>query len=191
MMNQRLEILVEESSMEQFLNGLLPRILPEGFALNENCFVYPHEGKSDLQKRLPKRVRAYQHYPNPVYLMVVQDQDSHNCLDLKHQQIKLIEQESVETRYIVRIACRELENWFLGDLHTLEKLYPKSKATKYRHKAKFRNTDKVGGAHELQKIIRTFSKLKLAREMGSEIRTQENSSVSFHHFQKGLQKLLS
>lgn len=190
-MSKRLEILVEEKSMEQFLKGFLPRVLPAGFSLNENCFVYPHEGKSDLQKRLPKRVRAYQNYPNPVYLMVVQDQDSHNCVDLKRQLIKLIEQESINIHFMVRIACRELENWFLGDLYTLEKLYPKSKATKYTHKAKFRDADKVGGAYELEKIIRTFSKLNLARQMGSEIRTEENRSVSFHHFHQGILKLLS
>lgn len=49
-MNKRMEILVEDYSMEVFLKGLLPRILPEDFELGRNCFIYPHEGKSDLKK---------------------------------------------------------------------------------------------------------------------------------------------
>ena len=39
----RLEILTEEHSMKAFLDGLLPRILPPGYRIGENCFVRPHK----------------------------------------------------------------------------------------------------------------------------------------------------
>ena len=55
MNERRLEILTEELSMRYFLEGLLPKILPEEFELDINCFVYHHQGKTDLQKRLPNK----------------------------------------------------------------------------------------------------------------------------------------
>lgn len=69
-MNQRIEILVEELSMQVFLNGLLPRILPPAFGPGVNCFVYAIEGKQDLLRRLPKRLQAYRNYPEEVLPVV-------------------------------------------------------------------------------------------------------------------------
>ena len=188
---RRLEILVEEPSMELFLQGLLPRILPDGFVLNENCFVYPHEGKDHLQKRLPNRVRAYQNYPEEVLLMVVQDQDSHDCVLLKSKLIDIVEQQNVQLPYLIRIACRELENWYLGDFQAIENIYPNSQASKLSNKAKYRNVDKVHGADELKKIIQSLSKSSLARNLGGLIAIDKNRSVSFQHFYFGIKKLLS
>ena len=42
---ERVEILVEEPSMQVFLRGLLPIVLPEGFALDFNCFIRPHQAQ--------------------------------------------------------------------------------------------------------------------------------------------------
>ena len=49
----RIEILVEEPSMKEFLNILLPKILDNDWILNENYFIRSFEGKSDLQKNIP------------------------------------------------------------------------------------------------------------------------------------------
>ena len=40
---------LEERSMKELLDGILPRILPEGVAFQ----TIPHQGKSDLAKSLP------------------------------------------------------------------------------------------------------------------------------------------
>ena len=51
---QRLEFLVEEPSMEAFLRGLLPRLLPEGCAFEIRVF----RGKHDLMRQLEVRLRG-------------------------------------------------------------------------------------------------------------------------------------
>lgn len=189
-MNKRLEILVEEHSMEVFLKGLLPRILPVRFKVGENCFIYPHEGKSDLQNRLPKRVQAYKSYPEEVLLLVIQDQDSADCKVEKNKLVLLVEGANDKISYLVRIACRELENWYLGDLFAVEKLYPKSKASKLNRKAKFRDVDHIIGSHEMNKLSKEFAKISCARGMAPIIDIEENHSKSFNQFINGLYKFL-
>ncbi|NJN77574.1 MAG: hypothetical protein HC803_03985 [Saprospiraceae bacterium] len=53
------EILVEELSMKNVLDIILHQILPEGYVLGVNCFIRPHQGKSDLQKSIPIKVNAF------------------------------------------------------------------------------------------------------------------------------------
>jgi hypothetical protein len=191
MSSKRLEILTEEASMQFFLEGLLPYILPEDYQLNVNCFVYPHQGKSDLQKRLPKRIRAYQSYPEEVLVMVVHDQDSNNCIQLKNELLDCFNIANNDIKYVVRIACRELENWYLGDLAAIEKLYPKSKASKYSEKAKSRNPDKLQGSEEMKRLSADFTKINCAMRIAHLMDIGKNNSGSFNHFISGLRKLLA
>jgi len=51
----KLVFLLEERSMKEFLRGLLPRILPAGCEFQ----LIPHEGKSDLEKSIPRKLRAW------------------------------------------------------------------------------------------------------------------------------------
>jgi hypothetical protein len=55
----RVEILVEEPSMKEFLGILLPKILDDFWVLNSNFFIRSFEGKSDLQKNIPSKIKAY------------------------------------------------------------------------------------------------------------------------------------
>lgn len=55
----RLEFLVEERSMAEVLKVLLPRILPASWVLGENYFIRPHEGKSDLKRSIPKKLKGF------------------------------------------------------------------------------------------------------------------------------------
>lgn len=58
-MLKRIEILVEEPSMEAVLKELLPKILPAPWELGVNCFIRSHEGKSDLKKSIPKKMKVF------------------------------------------------------------------------------------------------------------------------------------
>lgn len=176
--------------MQVFLRGLLPKVLPEGFALDHNCFIRPHQGKSDLRKRLPATVRAYQYYPETVILIVVQDQDASDCVQLKSGLIELIQNHNNGLSFLVRIACRELENWYLGDLPAVEQVYPESKASKFQDKAKFRNPDLLNGADEIKKLSTNFSKTACARAIPHHLNLEANKSKSFRHFIAGTQRLL-
>lgn len=107
-----LEILTEEPSMELFLQGILPRILPSDYVLGENCFIRPHQGKSDLKRSISKKMRAYLKYGYPVKVLILHDQDSNDCIALKSDLVALAlaETHGNVLPYLVRIICRELEN---------------------------------------------------------------------------------
>jgi hypothetical protein len=121
---KHVEILVEESSMENFLRVLLPNILPDGYQVDVNCFIRAHQGKWHLQKEIPKKVKAYRHIKRPCKVIVIQDQNSSDCKKLKNSLIKLII-DNADIPFLVRIVCRELEAFYLGDMRAVEKVYPK------------------------------------------------------------------
>lgn len=175
--------------MEQFLRGILPRILVDPLVLDVNCFIRPHQGKQDLQKSLPNNLRAYRYYPENIRLLVIQDQDSADCQAVKAQLTDLIQQEYPVLRHKIRIACRELENWYLGDLQALETAYPQTKATKQERKAKFRNPGHLNGSQEMQKWLGQKAKMEWARRLGSRTDPNQNKSPSFQNFIRGLQAL--
>lgn len=185
----QLEILTEEPSMEYFLRGLLPRILPADYQLDVNCHIRTHQGKSDLQKSLLKKMAAYPRFPYPVKVLVVHDQDSNDCLVLKAGLCDMLVQEPT-IKSLVRIACKELENWYLGDFDGLQQVMSGVKTTKFKQKAIYRNPDNVFGAFELQKISPGFSKAQMAKAIGPIINITGNTSSSFKHFITGLHKLL-
>ncbi|MCF8370702.1 MAG: DUF4276 family protein [Bacteroidales bacterium] len=184
-----IEILAEEPSMENFLRVILPVILPEDYQLDVNCFIHPHEGKNHLKKSIPRKLRAYQRSGYPVKVLIIHDQDSNDCLRLKNE-FDVICQSNITIPYLIRIACRELENWYLGDFQSIEKVYPEIKASKYENKAKFRNPDNVSGSHELELMTKNFTKSFASREIPKYMDIQNNKSKSFNHFITGLEKLV-
>lgn len=104
----RIEFLLEESSMENVLTEILPKILPKGFILNENYFLRPHQGKSDLRKSIPNKVKAFSNSHEQVKIVIVHDQDSNDCVELKSQIRELCNQ-SGSCPTLIRIVCKELE----------------------------------------------------------------------------------
>jgi len=185
-----IEILTEEVSMEIFLRGLLPKILPNNYALDENCFIRPHEGKSDLRKSIPRKMKVYPHFGYPIKVVILHDQDSNDCKKLKAELVELTKNNS-ELPVLIRIACRELENWYLGDLEAIEKAFPESKASKQKNRSKFRNPDNLQGFDELRKIVNGCSQTGAAREIPPFMNIENNKSESFNQFLKGFEKLLS
>lgn len=79
----RVEFLLEESSMENFLSIILPKFLPRDIIINHNCFLRPHNGKSDLQKSIPKKVKVFSDYIIPTKIIILHDQDTSDCFNLK------------------------------------------------------------------------------------------------------------
>ncbi len=184
-----IEILTEEPSMANFLRVILPKILPEDYQLDINCFIRPHEGKSHLQKSIPKKMRAYSNYGHLVKVLIIHDQDSNDCIALKRELAGLCSGNAVPA--IIRIACRELENWYLGDMQAIERVYPDSKSRRLAAKAKYRNPDIVTGSEELQKMTKKFSKTHASREIPKYMDITNNNSKSFNQFVKGLEKLIA
>lgn len=187
--NERVEILVEEPSMEVVLRHLLPRILPLGYVLDENVFIRPHQGKQDLQRSIPRKVRVFSHFHQPAKLIIVHDQDSHDCMRLKAELRDLCQAHGT-CPVLIRIACRELENWYLGDPDALEQVYPAFKAETHRHKRMFRQPDSVQGADVLTRLIAGFQKGDCARRIGPFLAIDTNQSPSFQQLVAGIRAFL-
>ena len=111
----RIVFLLEDYSMKVLLDGLLPRLFPE---LSFLCV--PHEGKQDLEKSLPRKLRAWRE-PG-VRFVVVRDNDGADCRDLKSRLVALCASGGREDA-LVRIACQEVEAWYLGDPEALAAVY--------------------------------------------------------------------
>jgi hypothetical protein len=183
-----IEILTEEPSMEVFLRGILPNVLTKDYKIDVNCFIRAHRGKSDLKRSIPKKMRAYLHYGYPVKVLIIHDQDSNNCKQLKQELVELC---GTDIPFMVRIACRELENWYLGELPAIEKVYPETKASASVHKAKYRNPDLLNGADELKKMTSNFSKTYTAREISKYMDVHKNTSPSFNHTVNAIKNLIN
>ncbi|WP_008313064.1 hypothetical protein [Leptolyngbya sp. PCC 6406] len=77
-----LEVLVEEYSAEVALYNLLPKVLPEGVDFKIRSF----QGKADLIKKLPQRLKGYRSWiPSDWRILVLCDRDQEDCRELKRK----------------------------------------------------------------------------------------------------------
>lgn len=185
----RIEFLLEEQSMANFLEIILPKILPHGFVLNENCFLRPHRGKSDLQKSIPRKIKVFSRFHEQAKIVIIHDQDSSDCVSLKTELEQLCH-DNGDCPVLIRIACRELESWYLGDMDAIESVYHRFKADKYRNTAKFRNPDVCNPSDELAKIIPEFQQGYASKTIPKYMNISQNNSESFTQFVRGLSKFI-
>ncbi len=184
----RIEILTEEPSMQEVLVQILPKILSDKWVLGENYFIRAHEGKSDLKKSIPRKIKVFSNFHEPAGIVILQDQDSADCKLLKQELLSLCQQNG-NCAVLVRIVCRELESWYLGDMTAIERAYPKFKATPYKKKSKFREPDLLNNAaQELSKILPDFQKISAAKAISPYLDVNENNnrSESFRQFVSGI-----
>lgn len=173
--------LLEEKSMKTLLDIILPKIIPSSI---DFCTI-PHSGKSDLQSSIPKKLRAWSE-PD-VKFVIVQDQDSEDCIKLKNNLLNLCE--PTGRNFLVRIACKELESWYFGDLKAVSKAYNKD-LEKLKTKSKFRIPDKIENPKdELRKLIPAHQQIMGAKLIGPFMDIEQNTSHSFCCFVSGIKKI--
>ena len=187
---KRIEILVEEKSMEELLSIFLPRVLSSEWRLGDNYFIRAFEGKTDLQKSLPKKIKAFSHWHEPIGIIILQDQDSADCKILKSKLEKIIT-DNGNPPHLIRIVCKELESWYLGDLEAIKKAYPNFKLETYQQKAKFRNPDICNASNELKKILPEFQKVGTAIKVAAFLDSRNNKSESFQQFVSGVKNFVT
>ena len=169
--------------MKVLLEGLLPRLIPDLIFM---CLA--HEGKQDLEKSVPRKLRAWQE-PG-VRFVVVRDQDGGDCREIKANLTRLC-RDSGRTDVLVRIVCRELEAWYVGDTEALQRAFPETTPSTLRslEGRRFRNPDTV--VHPSSAIaarIPEFQKRSGARRMAA-VLSRENRSRSFQVFVGGVERL--
>lgn len=168
--------------MKALLEGLLPRVLP-----GVEFLCIPHEGKRDLQRSIPRKLRAWRE-PG-VRFVVVQDNDGSDCRVLKGRLRDLCIQGG-RSDSLIRIPCQELEAWYLGDLEILAEAFSDRSLPALGKTAKFRDPDAVQfPARELRALVPEFQKISGARLLGGRLRPEANRSRSFQVFLSGVRRL--
>ncbi len=201
-----LEVLVEERSAEQALRLLLPRIVP-----NVDFEVRVFQGKTDLLKRLPDRLKGYSTWitQRDTCLVVLVDRDDDDCLTLKAHMEQMAAAAGLSTataatascrvHVLNRIAVEELEAWFFGDIPALCAAYSRVPAS-LGHQAKYRDPDAVlGGTWEaLERVLKRSSyhrgglaKVAAATDIAQHMNVDVNRSRSFQVFRDGVRRLVA
>lgn len=198
-----MEFLLEEESAEVTLNNLLPKILPKQVTYDFHVF----QGKQDLIKKLPARFRGYRHWlPHDWIIVVLLDYDRGDCQELKARLAVIAEQEGFSTssnvgyngqfQVINRLAIKELEAWFFGDLPAIHRAYPRIPPGLSRKK-QYRNPDDIENAWEtLEKIFQRagyypggLPKKEVAKNISANMDPMHNRSKSFQVFRDTLRKI--
>lgn len=181
-----LVILLEEPSAREMLTGLLPRILSPDVDVHYLVF----QGKQDLEKKLVRRIKGWR-IPQTAFV-VLRDQDSAQCEQVKEKLVDLC-RTAGRPDILVRIACRELESWYFGDLSVVEAGLKVSGLSPLSAKAKYRNPDAiVNPASELRKITQgTYQKLSGSRAIGTLLSPEHNTSHSFRQFVEGVRRTVN
>lgn len=188
----RIEILTEEPSMKALLEIILPKILSDYWVYEGNYFIRPHEGKQDLQKSIPKKIKTFSNHYQNTGIVILHDQDSHDCKILKSKLAEICSTNG-NCKVLIRIACKELESWYLGDMQAIEIAYPNFKKERYWKKAKFRNPDTLNAAYEIKKILPEFQKIASAKAIAPHLNidAEGSQSESYKQFITGIKTFFS
>jgi hypothetical protein len=203
MASMHIEFLVEESSVEAALQVLASKILGPDVSFA----VHPHQGKPDLLASLPGLLQGYRDWlPDDWRIVVLLDADEGDCRKLKAnleemaRRARLVTQSTPafgsHVQVLNRLAVKELEAWFFGDVEALGAAYPGVPLSLAR-KAKYRNPDAIGKTsvaleRELQRAgyYRSgLAKISAARQISQHMDPDRNRSRSFQTFRQGLLEL--
>lgn len=176
---------LEEPSAREMLEGVLPRVLPANVTPRFIIF----KGKQDLEKQLVKRLRGWC-TPNTQFV-VMRDQDAADCHNVKEKLVQLCEQAG-KPETLVRVACREMESFYLGDLAAVENGLELSGIAPKQNSSKFRDPDHL--ANPVQEICRLtnnrYQKISGFRAIGPHLELTANRSKSFMALITGIKRLV-
>ena len=178
----RVIFLLEEPSMKELLEGLLPRIFP-----NLDFICVSHDGKRDLDRSIPIKLRSWRE-PGARFV-ILRDNDGGDCIALK-QRIRGLCQGTSHYNAIVRIVCQELEAWYLGAPDALADAFQDNNLRGIKNKPRFRDPDsRPKPSKDMERICPEFQKISGARKMGNHLTRQGNTSRSFAVFLDGVEAL--
>ena len=196
-----MEFFLEEQSAAEPIYSLVPKILP-----NANIEVHSFDGKPDLLKNLPHRLKAYSSWDADDHIIIVLvDHDKDDCHQLKRRIENYAAEAGLETRsgspdqfhVINRIAIEELEAWFFGDVEAIHKAYSRVPVTLGR-KVPYRDPDSISGGTcvRLEKLLKDkgyhrggLEKIRAAQEISRHMDPDRNRSKSFQVFRDALRSI--
>jgi hypothetical protein len=185
---RELVFFLEERSAKELLQQLEPRLKAANSDWSWRYITF--EGKQDLEKQLPLKLR---HYLNPnAKFIVLRDQDSEDCKQIKDR-LSRICAGAKKTEAKVRIACRELEAFYLGDLMAIEAgLNIRGLRERYEKRARYRDPDSIERpSAELERITRgTYQKIAGSRLIGANLDLDSSRSCSFRHLVNAIRSVM-
>jgi hypothetical protein len=185
-MPSRIVFLLEEPSMKVLLEAWLPRVFP-GWVAGEQFLCVPHEGKSDLDRSIPRKLSAWR-MPGDRFV-IVRDNDNADCVNLK-QRLSSVCAGHGRPDTLVRLVCQELESWYLGDLQALAQAFGEPKVDTPAHRKRFANPDEwQKPSVEVKRLLPSFQKGSGARLMGQHLSIEHNESASCRVFLSGVRKV--
>lgn len=183
-----LVFLLEEASASALLESLLPRLLPDDIQVR----LVPFEGKQDLERQRERKIRGYQ---NPyARFVILRDQDSHpHCTQVKQRLAEICLATGKGDQCLVRIACRELEAFYLADLEAVEQALAINGLSSRQRSRKFRMPDRLGSpSRELKALTgNRYQKVAGSRAIGHHLRLDNERSPSFHHLVGAIRRMES
>lgn len=178
---------LEELSAKALLETLLPRFIPEN---NFHLHFVSFEGKQDLEKQLLRKMKGWR--TPKTHFIVLRDQDSAECKNVK-QCLSELCKEAGRPDALVRVACRELESWYLGDLKAVGEAFGMNDLAGKQDKRKYRTPDALENpVQELERITKQqYQKISGSRAIGPYLDIANNRSKSFQVFVSGLKNLIA
>jgi hypothetical protein len=169
---------LEEESARVLLEHVVPLIIPEESRVRRRFIVF--EGKQDLDRRLSRKLSAYLN-PHAIFV-ILRDQDMGDCRQIKSHLIALCTK-SGKPEAIVRIACHELEAFYLGDLRAVELGLVVNGLAAKQNRARFRVPDQLPSpSRELRKLTgNRYQKIAGSRAIAPHLDLVQPRSKSFHH----------
>lgn len=178
----RLIILAEEESMKAFLDPILPRLLPASWTFT----VIPHEGKSDLERSIPRKLKAWRE--SDVQFIILRDQDSASCTVVKSRLSDLC-RPSGRTAWKVRIVCRELESWVLGDPHAIDAAFQSRLSASRAARLRGEPDAVVNPIQLIREHVPTYQKVGGAAQVAAHLDPARNRSKSFQVFVRTVRQM--
>ena len=180
-----LVFLLEEPSAKAMLEGILPRLLPP--EVTSKFLIF--EGKQDLDKRMERRVHGWL-APDALFV-VIRDKDSGDCQIIKQRLCDKLTNAG-RSDSLVRVACHELESFYLGDLAAVEAGLKCQGLSKLQAKSKYRTPDAIAHpAEELTKLA-AYQKVAGSRAIAVHLKLDgSNRSHSFNVLVDGLRCLIA
>ena len=173
--------------MDATLRNMLPNLFPD-FREYEHWLIIHHQGKSDLERSYPRKMKEWRE-PG-VRFIILRDNDGADCLALKQRLISMAPDNA--PAYLVRIVCQELEGWLLGDMDAVRAAYPAAARHKSFRSLSKKDPDKLTNASELVKHLTcTQAKVGRASMIAKHMQPANNRSTSFHVFLDGLRRFLA
>lgn len=166
--------------MKYFLDGFLRGVISDHISIQ----YLVHEGKQDLDKSIPRKLRGWR-TPHS-YFVVVRDKDGEDLNRLNERLCGLC-RDSGRPDTLIKLAVHHLESWVLGDFEALATAFDMPGLRKMGGTKKYRNPDLLANAsEEISRLVPGYQKVSGAREVARFIDPNINTSPSFIDFISGL-----